>query len=112
MDDKQRADLAAQVRESREARGWSQERLAQEAGVSENTVLSLERGKKKTQPGKVRLILDALGAAPALTMLDLEGVPEDVRIFLTVAAQRLRVMTDEERAHVLADLYPRLLIGR
>jgi transcriptional regulator with XRE-family HTH domain len=111
MDDQQRADLAAQVREARGQRGWSQARLASEAGVSENTVLKLEQGVRATQPAKVRQILDALGVAPAMSVIELDGVPEDVQIFLTVAAQRLRVMDPADRNRVLADLYPRLLLG-
>ena len=112
MDEEQRAELAAQVREARTLRGWSQARLATEAGVSENTVMKLEQGARATQPAKVRQILDALGVAPVMSVIELEGVPEDVRIFLTVAVQRLRLMEPEDRNRVLADLYPRLLIGK
>ena len=115
MDDEQRDELAAQVKEARDRRGWSQARLAKEAGVAENTVMELEKGARaarKTQAGKVRKILDALDVPPALSFIDLTDVPEDVRIFLTVAAQRLRVMEADDRNRVLSDLYPRLLIGR
>lgn len=111
MDAGQRAELAAKVREVRNARGWSQAKLAQEAGVSENTVMHLEAAKKATQPMKVRQILDALGIAPIAAVIDLAGVPEDVQIFLTVAAQRLRVMDEGERQRLLTDLYPRLLVS-
>ena len=115
MDNEQRDELAAQVKEARDRRGWSQARLAKEAGVAENTVMELEKGARaarKTQAGKVRLILDALDVPPALSFIDLADVPEDVRIFLTVATQRLRVMDEDDRNRVLSDLYPRLLIGR
>lgn len=112
MNEEQRAELAAQVREARNQRGWTQARLAAEAGVAENTVMKLEQGQRATQPAKVRKILDALGVAPAMSVIDLEGIPEDVQIFLTVAAQRLKVMDEAERNRVLADLYPRLLIGK
>lgn len=37
-------DIAAYVKESRKKRGWSQRRLAEEAGVTEQTVVNLERG--------------------------------------------------------------------
>lgn len=110
MNDEQRAELAARVREARKNRGWSQARLANEAGVAENTVLQLEKGTRQTQPDKLRSILDALGITPAETILDLAGAPDDVRIFLTVAAQRLRVMDEIDRQRVLNDLYPRLLL--
>lgn len=111
MDEQQRAELAAKVKETRNARGWSQARLAQEAGVSENTVLKLEQGVRATQGTKVRQILDALGIAPLAKVIDLEGVPEDVQIFLTVAALRLKAIGDDAvRQRVLNDLYPRLLL--
>lgn len=111
MNQEQRAELAAQVKEARDQRGWSQARLATEARVSENTVMMLERGQRATQPAKVRAILDALEVEPLASAIELDGVPEDVRIFLTVAAQRLRVMEEGERQKVLTDLYPRLLLS-
>jgi transcriptional regulator with XRE-family HTH domain len=36
--------IAALVREERTKKGWSQERLGQEAGVATNTVFSVEQG--------------------------------------------------------------------
>lgn len=110
MDQEQRERVAERVKEAREERGWSQARLADEAQVSENTVLSIEQAARKTQGGKLRRVLDALGiAGPVDDSLDLDGVPEDVRIFLQVAAQRLKVETPDVRARILADVYPRFL---
>lgn len=109
MDEQQRADLAATVRDARRQHGWSQARLAKEAGVSENTVLKLEKAERSPHSGTVRKILDALGIQPTARILDLDGVPEDVAIFLTVALQRLSVMPEGERQRVLNEAYPRLL---
>lgn len=109
MDQEQRKQLGDRIRETRRTRGWSQAKLALEAGVAENTVVSIELAKKSPQDAKIRAILDALGmVAPADDVLDLEGVPEDVRIFLKVAAQRLKVMGADERARLLADIYPKM----
>lgn len=111
MDQNQRKVLGDRIKEARKNRGWSQAKLATEAGVSENTIISAEKAERTPQDAKLRAILDALGmAAPADGALDLEGVPEDVRVFLRVAAQRLKVLTPERRATVLADIYPRLLV--
>lgn len=112
MDTEQREQVAEKIRATRKERGWSQARLAQEAGVSENTVLSIETGKRTPQEGKLRAILDALGlATPIDGSLDLEGVPEDVRIFFRVAAARFRAMTDaDQRARALARMYPALIM--
>lgn len=112
MNEKQRADLAAKVRGARKARGWSQERLAKEAGVAANTVLHIEKAKRDPHPGTLRKVLDTLGFPPAARVLDLEGVPENVSIFLSVALQRLSVMPEDECQRVLNDVYPRLLGSR
>ena len=96
--------------QARNAKGWSQEYLAQVAGVSENTVLAFEKGTKKTQGRLVRAILDALDMEPLPEhTINLDGISEDARLFLLVAARRLRVMDDETQRRVLTDLYPRLL---
>lgn len=111
MDDAQRKEVGARVRQARNDRGWSQGRLAEEAGVTENTVLSIEQGKRQTQAAKLRAVLDALDMpTPIDDSFSLEGVPEDVRIFLKVAAQRLSVLDETERARVLARAYPALLV--
>lgn len=101
------------VRDARLARGWSQARLAREANVAENTVLSIEKGRRVTQGDKVRRILDALGMASLEehSTLDLSGVPEDARTFLRVAARRLASMEEDVRARLLNELYPRLIVG-
>jgi transcriptional regulator with XRE-family HTH domain len=112
MDQDQRKQVGDRIKAARTDRGWSQARLAEEAGVSENTILSIEKGERSTQGTKLRAVLDALGlAVPADGVLDLDGVPEDVRVFLKVAAQRLKVLPADRRAQVLADIYPRLLLG-
>ena len=112
MDQNQRKQVGERIKAVRTDRGWSQARLAEAAGVSENTILSIEKGERATQGTKLRAVLDALGlATPTDGVLDLEGVPEDVRVFLQVAAQRLKVLPADRRAHVLADIYPRLLLG-
>lgn len=111
MDQNQRQQVGDRIKAARDERGWSQARLAEAAGVSENTVLSIEKGVRTPQAAKLRAVLDALDlAAPIDGALDLEGVPEDARIFLKVAAQRLKVLTPAQRAAVLADIYPRLLV--
>lgn len=112
MNEEQRRELANRVKAARQERGWTQATLALEAGVAENTVLSIEKGRRDPQPEKLRKVLDALGIVPTATVLELAGVPEDVSLFLTVALQRLRVMDENDRNKVLADLYPRLLIGK
>lgn len=110
MDEEQRAQVARKIRDAMRSRGWSQAALAEAAHVSENTVAGIVGGKVKTQQGKLRAVLDALGVVePTDGIIALDGVPEDVRVFLTVAAKRLSLMGETRRTAVLADLYPRLL---
>ncbi len=110
MDATQMSDLGARVKAARDDRGWSQERLAKEAGVSPNTVGSLELGKHETQPEKMRKILNALGIHPTATVLELGALPMDVQAFVRVSIERLLLLDDDTRARTLADLYPRLLL--
>lgn len=110
MDAVQREGVGARIAALRKERGWSQDQLAKEAGVSARTVYSVEKGERDPQPAKLRAILDALGVAePQDGDLVIEGMPDDVAIFLRVAAQRLCVLDYADRAQVLAKIYPQLL---
>ena len=112
MDEEQRKALGERVRDVRKARGWSQERLAEEAGVTPNTVLAIEKGTRQTQPGKLTRVLTTLGMeTPPDDSLSLDGVPEDVRVFLSVVAARLKVLDENERALILSRVYPLLIQG-
>lgn len=48
------------IRAAREARGWSQDQLARQAGVASRTVHAVEKGKSCRQATK-RKVLSALG---------------------------------------------------
>lgn len=112
MEHEQRNEIAERILAARKSRGWSQRRLADEAGVAENTVIALEKGTRQPQEAKLRAVLSVLGMLePIDGVLSLDGVPEDVRVFLRVAALRLKEMDEAERARVLADMYPRLIAG-
>lgn len=53
--------LGEKIRRYREARGWNQKELADNAGVSAATVSKAERGEYTPSPDKLRKIADALG---------------------------------------------------
>jgi DNA-binding XRE family transcriptional regulator len=123
MDKQQHVQLAKAVKERRRALGWSQARLAEEAGVVENTVGAIEaparpnydwsKKPRVTQDGKLRPVLDALGLSmPAnAAVISLDGVPDDVARFLKVAVNRLKNIEDADaRARILADIYPRIIV--
>ncbi len=46
------------IREIREKNGWTQERLAQEVGVSFSTVNNWERGKRKPHPFLLKRLVE------------------------------------------------------
>jgi y4mF family transcriptional regulator len=107
-----RKQVGNRVRTARESLGWTQADLARRAGVSQNTVGSIENGKHQAQPQKLRLVLDALGLSPMgdATWLNTEGVPADAQAFLTVLAARLSVLDENQRARLMARVYPILLV--
>lgn len=57
--------LGTAVRELRENRGLTQERLAQDAGVTTGTVSLLERGQSNPAWGTVKALADGLGVTMA-----------------------------------------------
>lgn len=86
--------------------------MADEAGVTPNTVLGIEKGTRQTQSAKLIRVLTVLGMeTPPDDSLSLEGVPEDVRVFLNVVMARLKVLDEGERALILARIYPLLIQG-
>jgi transcriptional regulator with XRE-family HTH domain len=52
----------SRIRAARQARGWTQNDLAEKAGVSPRTIYAVERGRSCRQATK-RRILSALGVA-------------------------------------------------
>lgn len=110
--DEQRVAIGERVQRARESLGWSQATLGRNAGVSENTILSIEKGKHRTQPEKLRQVLDALGLAPIgdPTYLSMGEVPKDVQLFLTVVAHRLAALEEGPRTRLLNRVYPMLIV--
>ena len=60
-----RAILAANIRRLRLARGWSQEALAERAGIHRTYLGSVGRGERNVAIDNICRIARALGAAPA-----------------------------------------------
>lgn len=57
--------LGARVRSLREAKGWSQEELADRAGVDRSYMSGIERGGRNISVLKMVAIARALGVQPA-----------------------------------------------
>lgn len=63
--DQPQPGLGEAIRELREKRGLTQERLAQDAGVTTGTVSLLERGQSNPAWGTVKALADGLGVTVA-----------------------------------------------
>ncbi len=63
--DQPQPGLGEAIRELREKRGLTQERLAQDAGVTTGTVSLLERGQSNPAWGTVKALADGLGVTIA-----------------------------------------------
>lgn len=57
--------LAARIRDLRVARDWSQERLAEEAGLSKDAVSRIERGDRNPRLATLEQIGAAVGLSPS-----------------------------------------------
>ncbi|MEW6636978.1 MAG: helix-turn-helix transcriptional regulator [Actinomycetota bacterium] len=126
--DEAAAELGRRIRNARRARGWTQERLAGEAGVGRDAVLRLEKGHRNARPSTISRVAGALGldhrdlllaepggGAPGTTA-EAAGA-EDERALLALAKRRARaegISEDEAlgrlyREHVL---FRRVASGR
>lgn len=56
--------LGANVRQAREARGWSQEELAHQAGLASVQVSRIERGKREIRVTTLIKLVKALDVPP------------------------------------------------
>ena len=69
--------LACTVRTAREQRGWTQDQLADEAGVSRPTVQRCETARTVTRPATRRRLFQALGRDLRLAPVLLSYVTAD-----------------------------------
>jgi len=63
------------IRSLREQKGWSQEKLAFEAGMGTSHVSRIERGERRLPTSRLDALASALGTTPAAIYAELEGLP-------------------------------------
>jgi transcriptional regulator with XRE-family HTH domain len=63
------------IRSLREQKGWSQEKLALDAGMGTSHVSRIERGERRLPTSRLDALATALGTTPAAVYAELEGLP-------------------------------------
>ncbi len=63
------------IRSLREEKGWSQEKLALDAGMTTSHVSRIERGERRMPSNRLDDLAKALGTSPAAVYSRLEGLP-------------------------------------
>jgi transcriptional regulator with XRE-family HTH domain len=63
------------IRSLREEKGWSQEKLALDAGMVTSHVSRIERGERRLPTSRLDALAVALGTSPAAMYAMLEGLP-------------------------------------
>ncbi|WP_440512752.1 helix-turn-helix domain-containing protein [Sphingopyxis terrae] len=84
------------IRELRLAKGWSQQRLADEVGCSKMQVSGLERGKPKLDQDWMRRLAGPLGVTPA-DLLPVEDNPRALTEEEWALIQQFRAGDDRGR---------------
>lgn len=100
-------NFPARVRAARKRRKWSQQDLADAAGVSLRTVQNMESGEVKTQPANLAAILAATGIDPdgaSVATQTREAWPTDLQVFLDVMGAYLMTFPEDERIRRIHDL--------
>lgn len=107
-------DLQDKARAARKQRGWTQERAAQEAGVSLRAYQMFETGKARPQDANMRSILRALeldrGSADTAAATR-SGWPVPVQVFLDMIGAYLMTMDEETQLEVMSDVTRKIFRG-
>ncbi|HZC54300.1 MAG TPA: helix-turn-helix transcriptional regulator [Mycobacterium sp.] len=72
---RRRAAFGSRVRALRTERGWSQERLAHQAGLDRTYVGSVERGERNIALDNIWLLADTLGVTPPTSSARTDSTP-------------------------------------
>ena len=100
--------IGEQIRDAREARGWSQFDLAERVGASERTIWSIENEGHMARPRTMVRILAELGIAG--TEENTRGRwPTHVRVITAAVADLLTSLPEHERREWASDLTMRVI---
>ena len=100
----QTLELVSQLRRNMRQRGWSQARLAEEAGLAENTVSRLMRGDK-VRPGSLTAALAALGIEHLSdTPVAREEMADSVKLVMEITERWITALPPDEVDQAARDL--------
>ena len=71
--------VGEQIRKARRLRGMTQERLAEQSGLSFSYISDVERGTRNISLESLGKIINALGVKPAQLFEDIDEIPEHSR---------------------------------
>ncbi len=92
----------ARVKELRRKQGWSQGKLAREAGVTVKTISDYESGKRKPYGGSLESLAAALGVTPA-DLLSAGAAPSSVEELIgQITAEREQMLPAVQRIEGLS----------
>lgn len=107
-DERQQKTIGAQVRAARKRKHMTQKQLAEAAGVSENTVIAIEKGRN-SQELKLSNVMDALEMEQVSTVAERVGWPREVSFAMEVVGISLMEMPEADRpaayARVLREMF-------
>lgn len=93
------------VRRMRDALGWTQEHLAEKAGLTPESISQIETGARHGRPETLSAVAGALGVpVDELHRTDDESIPAELASFL--ASPQGRGVSDTERAHLRSLAFP------
>jgi transcriptional regulator with XRE-family HTH domain len=100
--------IGARIKYLREAKSWTQERLAQEAGVSKSFISEVENDRRNPSAEKLLSIASVLGASLDFIMTGkTEGMPEETTPHIVEIPRELAAAAEERGwpyRHVVAVL--------
>lgn len=103
MQDQERRELGAEIRRRRKGRKLTQRQLADEAGISLRTMVSIEKGEHSTQPGNAEAVMRVLGIDVDATMARASW-PPDVQVFLDMMGAFLSTLPEQARLEVIGEI--------
>jgi transcriptional regulator with XRE-family HTH domain len=101
MDEDARKQFGIEIREMRGGKKWTQQQLADAAGVSKGTVRNLEKGRVELQPGNLGKVLDALGYKRAPEPWEED---EAFKGFLELVGRRVWFAEEAERDRMVSEI--------